>query len=308
MNPKLAKILGALGLALLLGCPGGARSEEVWIRHKNFELIGNLEKPVGQALGSEGAVLIVHGTLAHHGMEIIVSLQRTLKMQGIASLGITLSLDVDGRRGMFDCSHPHDYTNLYAGGEINAWVAWLKSQGAGRVTLAGHSRGAGTVVDRAVAGLHPLVDRLVLLAPLSDTHAELVEGYKRTYGGDLDALLTQARALVAKGEAGSLLPAPGFLMCKGARVTAETFLEHYAGDPAQLTLGRLKKIKFPVLVVAAGADSIAPKVVERTRAASPSANVELTVIDGADHFFRDLFMDDLVERLVPFLGHVPERR
>ena len=302
MRPWLRIILWASGLSMLLGSAGTALAEEVRIRHQTIDLIGNLQSPGGKPLGADGAMLIIHGTLAHHGMEIIVSLQRALEAQGIASLAITLSLGVDARRGMFDCSGLHDYTQRSTGGEINAWVAWLQARGAGRVTLAGHSRGAGTVVERAAAGLHPLVDRLLLLAPLSDTHAELAENYRRSYGGDLDALIAGAKRSVAMGDANAVLAAPGFLMCKGARVTAATFLEHYAGDPAQATLGRLKRLRLPVLVVAAGADSIAPKVAERTTAAAPGPHVELAVIEGADHFFRDLFMDDLVDRMKPFLA------
>ena len=53
-------------------------------------------------------------------------------------------------------------------------------------------------------------------------------------------------------------------------------------------------------MVAAGADTIAPKVGERAKA-NQAGNVELAVIDGADHFFRDLFMDELIDRLKPFL-------
>ena len=98
MRPWLRIILWASGLSMLLGSAGTALAEEVRIRHQTIDLIGNLQSPGGKPLGADGAMLIIHGTLAHHGMEIIVGLQRALEAQGIASLAITLSLGVDAGR------------------------------------------------------------------------------------------------------------------------------------------------------------------------------------------------------------------
>ena len=293
------RALALLGFALALA-PAHLCAEEVRIEHVGIELLGNLQKPGAEPLGAAGVVLIVHGTLGHHGMEVIAGVQKGLEAQGIASLAMTLSLGFNARRGMFDCALEHDHRQSDAGDEITAWAGWLKAQGAGRITVLGHSRGARQVVDQAVAGFDPVVDRLVLLAPLTDTAAEAAESYKRTHGGDLPTLLDAARKRVDGGADDSTLAVPGFLHCKAARVTAAAFLDYYDGDAVALVLGRLKDLKLPVLVVAAGADTIAPKVGERAKA-NQAGNVELAVIDGADHFFRDLFMDELIDRLKPFL-------
>ncbi len=292
----------AVLLPALFALPLRVSADDVRIEHLGLELLGNLQQPRSKPLGPDGAVLIVHGTLAHHGMEVIAELQKGLEAQGIASLAITLSLGLNARRGMYDCALEHDHRQSDAGDEITAWVAWLKSRGAGRVTVLGHSRGARQVVDQAVAGFDAIVDRLVLLAPLTDTALEAAASYQRVHGGDLPALLDAAKTLVDGGEEDTTLAVPGFLMCNGARVTAAAFLDYYAGDPAALVLGRLKDQKLPVLVVAAGADTIAPNVAERAVAANQAGNILVERIDGADHFFRDLFMDDLVERLKPYLA------
>jgi hypothetical protein len=49
--------------------------------------------------------LILHGTFAWHGMELINALQENLNNKKYGSLALTLSLAEDNRKQFFDCSH-----------------------------------------------------------------------------------------------------------------------------------------------------------------------------------------------------------
>ncbi|MGI9383086.1 MAG: hypothetical protein ACR2PO_08015, partial [Methyloligellaceae bacterium] len=136
--PVVRCLLACLAPALLVS---PVLAEEVSIEHKGLALLGSLEVADGASLAQDGAVLLVHGTLAHHRMEIMATLQALLKERGLNSLAITLSLGLDRRQGMYDCGLTHRHRHSGAQAEIAAWVAWLQARGAGAITLLGHSRG-----------------------------------------------------------------------------------------------------------------------------------------------------------------------
>ncbi|NIR31732.1 MAG: alpha/beta hydrolase, partial [Gammaproteobacteria bacterium] len=51
---------------------------------------------------------------------------------------------------------------------IGLWLDWLKSRGARRVTLFGHSRGGAQTALYAAENDHELVEAVVLLAPATE--------------------------------------------------------------------------------------------------------------------------------------------
>ena len=117
------------------------RAEEVRTDHQGLDVTGELSIASGKSLKQDGVVLLVHGSLGHDRMEIISAQQELLREAGINSLAITLSLGLNERRGMFDCSIEQDHRNEDAAEEIRSWVDWLKAQGVTNIVLAGHSRG-----------------------------------------------------------------------------------------------------------------------------------------------------------------------
>ena len=171
MNISMPHRAMALVILLFLGptTPVGAEPREVMIEVSGRTVLGDLVLADGKAIG-DGVVVLVHGTFAHKDMELIETLQTALAERGRSSLAVTLSLGLDRRRGMYDCTVPivHRYDDTNA--EIAAWMGWLKQQGAGPVTLLGHSRGgAQTALYLASANVDPLVRNAVLLAPATQT-------------------------------------------------------------------------------------------------------------------------------------------
>lgn len=287
--------------AVALGCAAVAvEAKEVTLRHKGLTLNANLELAAGKKL-TDGAILITHGTLAHRGMETIVYLQNLLKEKGYNTLAINLSLGLDNRHDMYDCKVTHRHRHADAADEIGAWMDWLKKQGTKRVAVMGHSRGGAQTALYAVERDNPLVKAVVLYAPATRDPAKDAAGYHERYKKPLAPLLEQAQTLVKAGKGSTVLEHTDLLYCPDTSVTADAFVSYYEPDPRQDTPTLIPKIKKPTLVVVAGNDEVVVGLDKKVAPLADGKRVQMKVVDGADHFFRDLYADDAVEMTVAFL-------
>lgn len=246
--------------------------------------------PDGGALAN-GVVLITHGTLAHNGMETIVILREALEERGIATLAINLGLGVDNRTGFYDCAagvnrHRHDD----ALDEIGAWMGWLKGRGVDRIALMGHSRGGNQTAWFAAERDDPAVRAVLLLAPATSGHDTAAASYKRRFGKDLSSILKKAEGMAPD----ALLKGVPFLQCENTTVTAAGFVSYYANEPKRNTPWLLPKIAKPTLVVAGSEDQIVTGLKELVEPLT-GENLRFLEVDGADHFFLDLFMEDVAD-------------
>jgi len=272
-------------LALLLAAGGApAHAEPVQIKPSLLRLNGNLELPPGKT-ASDGLVVMVHGTLSWHGQETIAALQKNLKARGLGSLAVTLSLGVDDRQRTRRCDVVHDYALAGAKREVGLWLEWLKGQKAQHVDLLGFSRGGAQVA--AFAPEFQNVRKVVLLAPAFATSVEQAEIYKRSFGHDLAPEIEKARENPLQKRT------VDFLTCKQATVLNATFLDGYAELPPRLAA----KTGHPTLVIVAGKDEVVPDLAKRL----PS-EVKPVVIDGADHFFHDLYGEEAADAIAKFLA------
>lgn len=270
-------------LALAAG-PALAAAEPVQIKPSLLRLNGNLEEPDGRKLAGESIVLLVHGTLSHSRQETMAALQKNLKERGVASLAITLSLGIDDRQGPRACDVVHDYALAGAQREIKLWVEWLNAQRVKSIDILGFSRGGAQVA--AMGPDLPAVRRMVLLAPTFATAPELAAGYERTYGHPLAPELEAARAQPLQKRT------VDFLTCKQAPVLGATFLDVYTELPPRLAA----RTGHPTLVVIAGKDEVVPDL-----AAKLPSDVRPVTIDGASHFFPDLYGEEVADLVAKFL-------
>ena len=300
--PRLfTRTSGIVALVFGLGLTLAGHATEVQIAHGGLTLNGILELADGKTM-TDGAVLITHGTLAHNGMEIVQSLQGLLKDRGVSSLAITLSLGLSDRRGMYDCQVPHTHRHADAVVEIAAWVQWLKQQGARQVVLLGHSRGGNQTAWYASEQKDPAITRVVLVAPLVQDAQGITDGYRKGFNKDLAPVVDQARAMVAKGQGRDLMKPVDILYCAGAAATPESVLSYHAFDPHFRTPDLVARIPVPVLVVVGGADDTLPGLDRTFGPLVQPGKVEMVVVDGADHFFRDLYGEEVADAVVSFIG------
>lgn len=288
-------------VAALLGPAPALLAEEIQLDYQGLTLNANLEQV--DASWPQGPVLLMtHGTLAHNGMEIMSTLQELFAERGLSSLAITLSLGLSDRRGMYDCAVPHRHLHADAQGEIRAWLDWLEAQGAKRVVLLGHSRSGSQSARFAIDNDDPALIALVLIAPQTRPEGASVAEYRKSFGKDLAPVLAQAQAKIDAGEPDALLGPVDFLYCPQTQVTAETFVSYYNDDANQDTPRLLPQTRRPVLVIGGTQDTTNPTMIERVEPLADGERVRLVVIEGADHFFRDLYAEELADAVKEFLA------
>jgi len=290
-----------LTVLLALAVPVSAAEQELELSVAGRTTLATLRTPAAMTPDTP-LVVMTHGTLAHKDMEVIQGVAKALEQRGIASLAHTLSLGVDRRKGMYDCAVRHDYVVEDAIAEIGAWVG--RAKGVSRhVVSFGHSRG-GNQVARYLAASDTLpVAGAVLLAPVTaKAEADLRAAYAKTYGKPLEPFLELATKAVA-GRGGEWMDVPGFVYCRNAVVTARAFASFYSADAGQDTAALVARAKLPVLVLAATKDSVVPDVAASFApvAGSSGGRVQLDTIEDADHFFRDLFAEDVADRIAEFI-------
>ena len=297
---SIGRILVLCLCALLVTAP--LRAEEVRIEHQGLDVLGTLEVAPGKSLKNDGAVLLLHGMLAHHRMEIISALQELLRERGINSLAVTLGLGMNERRGLFDCSIEQDHRNEDASEEIKSWINWLKQKGATSITLAGHDRGGNQIAIYAAKEPDKAVRRLVMIAPLADTASSTESEFSQRFGQPLQPILAEAEKLVAEDQFNTLMTDVPFLACDRTKVTAGAFVNYYGPNQNLYTPSLIPRIKLPAMVVVGDLDPLANELLPAIEGIPDAKSIRLVTLPGADHFFRDQAAEDLADKIKAFLA------
>lgn len=264
------------------------------IEHNGLILNGNL---VAERIQEQPIYLIVHGTWAHQEMEIIVALQTLLEENGLPSLAVTLSLGVSDRHGFLGCEDTVLANYESAVEEIDAWLRMLVEAGWRNIVIVGHSRGGAQVALYRTRYQMPQVRGLVLLAPALWHRDAIHKRYDARAEGTLDQVLQEARSSDAE-----LIGPYALLNCDRAMSPGSTFLSYYAAAVPKHTPDLLAHVDVPVQVFVGSNDEVARWSIADRVAVERLGHVRFVEIDGAGHFFRDLYLDDVVEEM---LGNVP---
>ncbi|BAO44246.1 conserved hypothetical protein [Thiolapillus brandeum] len=293
-------IFRTIFLALLL--ISNIQAEEVSFKYNGMQLRGNLEKSDNWPAGP--VVLMTHGTLAHNRMEIISTLQELFAENGISSLAINLSLGLNHRSSsMYDCTTPHVHKHTDAVREIGAWVEWLTFEDVKDIVLLGHSRGGNQTAWYAAEQPDKRVSHIILLAPQIWSAEYAAQDYEHRYGKPLQPVLDKALSLVEAGKGRKMLEHVDFIYCKDTSVSAEAFVSYYQPDPRMDTPYLLPKIQQPVLLFVGTEDKVVRGLKEKLdKLPNRPPNLDVEIIQGADHFFRDLYAEDVVEKSLEFMG------
>jgi len=236
--------------------------------------------------------LIVHGTWAHYGMEIIDSLQNLLEERDQSSLAITLSLGLSDRSGFMQCDNPVYATQDMAVEEIQLWVDTLRKRGFEHITIIGHSRGSSQVA--MYENRHPgNVRALVLLAP-SVFRKELVSA---RYNNRSDVRLEDVLNLARSSKARLIGPYP-LVTCDSVLAPPNTFLSYYGNRVKKNTPALVMASTVPVHIIQGSEDVIVQWTDQHIHMAENNPRVLINIVDGAGHFFRDLYLDDVVDLIL----------
>ena len=302
MNKQIQRVLITPVLSLALGLmSASASAEEIIIKSGDLRINAVLNIAT-DSINDGPLVLLVHGTLAHNGMEIITNLQSLLDDESLNSLAINLSLGIDNRHGAYDCAVPHVHRHEDALTEIGTWIEWLKGQGVDQVLLAGHSRGGGQV---AAYSQNPdaIVLGQVLIAPATWNPEYVEKAYYNRYQKSLSDLIAVAKQQPSNG----WMPEPtDFIYCDNApKVKAASFLSYYQPPQTLNTPDLLVEGGLHTVILAGSEDAVVKDLPEQLEVREFS-NVEFILVDGADHYFRDLYSDDIVETMVDSIEALTE--
>ena len=290
---QLGPLAGLLALALLAPLallPRPALAEPVQVTHQGLTLNANYRVP---AAARERIFLVVHGTWAHSGMEIIVALQDLLAERGIASLAPTLSLGQDNRGGFLACAPELTPNHAAALEEIDHWVGYLDRQGWQSVVVVGHSRGGAQVAWYQASVRNPLVAELVLLAPMAWRQSEIAATYDAQSTVPLTAVLE-----AAEQSSRQRIGPYRLLRCNNVLAPPSTFLSYYGDGIPKHTPVILRNVSVPVRVFLGTEDKVTRWSDEDRQLLATQTNVAIINIDGAGHFFRDLYLDDVVDQFM----------
>ena len=285
--------------ALTLTFSSAVLAEEVKQTFNGLTVNANVVLAEGKTLKDE-VVLFTHGTLTHNGREPYGAIQELLADAGISSIAPNLSLGINDRHGEHDCNafqtHKHDDAML----EIGFWLDWLKTQGTTQVTLMAHSRGGNQTAWFSVENDSDMIKKVVLIAPATWTQEAEEKDYEKRYNVPLKPILASAEKLVKAGKGDTKLSNINFIYCKETNATAEAFVSYYRADERMDTPTLLKKAVKPTLVIIGSADKVVADLTDKMEQVD-NAMVSTYIVEDSDHFFLDLFTEELVEVAVEFI-------
>ena len=230
-------------------------------------LAGLIRRPDGPVVG---AAVLAHCFTCGKDLHTISRLARRLTEAG----WVTLTFDFTGIGGS-----EGDFVDTTVGtevGDITRAAVALLERNAGPCLLVGHSLG-GAAAALAAHRLHTVTELVLVGAPADTEHVEhLFAGSSPDHEGSVEVVIGGRPFMVGR-----------------------PFLEQLAKDDVTTAVGDLD---IPVLVVAAGADSVVGAD-QTTRLAAAAADGTLVTIPGADHLFsRPDHAAALAEEVIAWLA------
>lgn len=301
MKNYMTGFLGGAIFVFILTLYQGAYAEEIDVKLENgLHVLGTLTLAEGKDLQNDGVVLFVHGTLAHKGMGIVENQSALLVERDLNVLAINLSLGIDRRTGMYDCALAHRHKHREAFGEIDAWLKWLKDQGASSVVMMGHSRGANQVAWHASEHDNDMVRKIVLVAPQTWSETYQNKDYQKRYHKDVQVVLKKMLSKSVAGQGADIIEGLDFIYCAGAQVTPAAFVDYYAADERMNTPFILPSLQKPVLVVAGSDDTVVSDLPKQMTKINQS-NIIFSIVEDAGHMFIDFAGEDLADQVAEFI-------
>ena len=259
----------------------------------NHILHGNLYEHAEK----KSVFLIVHGTRAFNEMEIIKKISQSIHDEGYDVLSINLSYGVSARNSNFlSCDIEHRHNEHSSVGEIIKWYEYLLSLKYHEINFLGHSRGAFNITQAASLIENKLI-KLYLLAPVIDTYAGTSEYYRTIHNLPYDDVINSDEEFMISDR----YPPINFLFCENAKVSASTFRSYldfsrtkhkypFTFDILEL----LEDIDSQVIIFSGTEDEI---LLDNYKILTniDKPNISHHIIEGGDHFFRDIYLDDVID-------------
>ncbi len=246
---------------------------------------------------SDTIFILVHGTRGYKDMEIIKSLSQKIYDYGYSSLSINLSYDIDNRASEFlSCDRVHTHNEHTSIDEIVSWYRYLENQDYKNIYFIGHSRGAFNVIQ-AMAIINNNNIKAYLLAPVIDTYLGTKNYYDQEHNLPYETLINNKDEFIISDR----YPSINFLFCENAKVSSSTFRSYLDLSKNQTLypftfsiIDLLKDTKSSVTIFSGTDDEILLDSYKKLNQIN-QPNISHILIDEADHFFRDIYLDDVID-------------
>lgn len=271
---------------LLLFTASNAQAEEVFVQI-NDKLTGTADYFPGDS--DKPLIITQHGFLQTRNFATVKNLADYLKDSGFPVLSPTMTLGVNLRRNIMSCEAIH-LNNLWSDvQEIQHWIDWAKQRGHQNIALVGHSTGAMTFSAYMSKKVDPAVKKIILTSLI-------YFGDRRTGAYETAEMKQQALAAM-KNNTGDEITEYSLSYCKNYPTTARNFLSYYQWS-AQKVIDTLRQSTTDFTVVMGNADQ---RMIEKWLDSFRQNNIDITMIDGADHFYAGAQEFDLHETVESIL-------
>ena len=285
IGPLLACALSSLLLS------SWVYAEPVQISHQGLRLNANYDNQ--DAADDKPVMVILHGTWMHHNTDLPLYLQDLAAYEGYSSLNLSLSLGIDDRQSFMNCeTMPVVGSHQQAVEELKAWFDWLAAQGHTKYILIAHSRGGAQAALFYQTYHYPGLQRLALIAPATHEQERVTKSFEQRYSKSLAEQLAYFQGLDNQVDP---ITEASVLYCIFAKVSAEAFLSYYLPTPIKHTPNLIAKIDIPTQILLGSEDPLSHRLMEYQAEFSGNPLISTHWIEGADHFFRDLYSDELFE-------------
>ena len=292
VRPKIFIYLLFLTVFLFSNLVLASNSIEI-TRNDGIKLNANLS----QNLQNDSVYMIVHGTRGFKTMEIIKSLEEKIILNGHDVLSVNLSYGVTNRDDSFlSCDIKHTHNEHESVTEIISWYQYLLGKNYKKIIFVGHSRGGFNIVQAsALIGNKDI--ELHLLAPIVDTYKGTRDYYMSEHNLPYDQIIQNNDEYMISEK----YPPINFLFCENAQVSSSTFrsyldfTENRSKYPFTFSIFKLlSESNSKVSIYSGSADEILLDSYKRFESLNKE-NIKHYVIDDGDHFFRDIYLDDVID-------------
>ena len=141
-----------------------------------------------------------------------------------------------------------------------------------------------------------IISNVIMLAPISDEYLDIIERIKN------DSLIQKIKN---NNIGDDQVIKIDFMSCNNAEVKYVTYKDYThitntdIGSRGSL-IGLLNSFSVRTLIVTASDDDITPNTYERVSSID-NRYINVVQIDDADHFFRDLYFDDMFDTILEFI-------
>jgi len=279
--------IGLIVLALA-GVSGAGHADTLRLRAPDGKFL-NAEHHRGDT--GRAAIVVLHGFLQTREFLTTQSIIGGLSALGHTVIAPNLSLGISDRRQSMQCQAPHTHRFDDDLREVDFWVRWLRAQGHSRVILVGHSWGSQHAVGYAQA--HPEAPVAAVIA-ISLVRAEQPAAVHARQ-------VREAEDRAARGDAS--LQSYALSFCRQFMAAPRSYLSYAYWDDARVvaSLARLQKRKLPVYAVVGSQDK---RIDDEWLHLLRRHVTQLTVIDGANHFFSSVHEFELNDRLEALIARI----